>query len=111
MDDVKDGLAAAKARLGSFAKAAPAVMQGFGAISRQATLPGHFSPAQKELIAVSIAVAKGCHDCILYHTEAARKHGADEAGLIEALEIAVEMGGGPAIMYAAKALEAFRALA
>jgi hypothetical protein len=29
---------------------------------------------------------------------------------VEALEIAVEMGGGPAVMYAGKALEAFRTL-
>ena len=111
MAEPKDNLAAAKARLGAFAKAAPALMQGFGALSRQATQAGHFSAAQKELIAISIAVAKGCDDCILYHVDAALKHGADEASLIEALEVAVEMGGGPAIMYAGKALEAFRGLA
>ena len=34
-----------------------------------------------------------------------------EADLIEALEVAVEMGGGPAVMYSGKALAAFRALA
>jgi AhpD family alkylhydroperoxidase len=111
MADAKAQLAAAKSRLGGFAKATPAVMQGFGAISRQATAAGGFSSAQKELMAVAIAVAKGCEDCILYHLDAARKHGADEATLIEALEVAVEMGGGPAIMYAGKALESFRALA
>lgn len=110
MAETKEKLAAAKARLGAFAKTAPALMQGFGAISRQATAPGQFSAAQKELMAVAIAVGKGCEDCILYHLDAARKHGADEAALVEALEVAVEMGGGPAIMYGAKALDAFRAL-
>jgi len=111
MADTKEKLAAAKARLGAFAKAAPGLMQGFGAISRQATTPGQFSAAQKELMAVAIAVATGCEDCILYHLDAARRHGADEAALVEALEVAVEMGGGPAIMYSTKALDAFRALA
>jgi AhpD family alkylhydroperoxidase len=111
MADAKTNLAVAKARLGAFAKATPALMQGFGAISRQATAPGSFSAAQKELMAVAIAVAKGCNDCILYHLDAARKNGADEAALVEALEVAVEMGGGPAIMYAGKALDSFRALA
>ena len=111
MTDAKANLAAAKARLGTFAKATPTLMQGFGTISRQATAAGSFSAAQKELMAVAIAVAKGCEDCILYHLDAARKHGADEAALVEALEVAVEMGGGPAIMYAGKALESFRALA
>lgn len=108
MADPKQALAAAKTRLGSFAKASPGVMKGFAEISRAATAPGQFSAAQKELMAVAISVAKGCEDCILYHVDAARRHGADEAALIEALEVAVEMGGGPAVMYAGKALEAFR---
>lgn len=108
MADTTANLSAAKARLGAFAKSAPALMQGFGAISRQATQPGSFTAAQKELVAVAMAVGKGCDDCILYHLDAARRHGASEAELIELLEIAVEMGGGPAVMYAAKALEAFR---
>lgn len=111
MADTTADLSAAKARLGAFAKSAPALMQGFGAISRQATQPGSFSAAQKELIAVAIAVGKGCEDCILYHLDAARKHGAGESDLMEVLEVAVEMGGGPAVMYGAKALEAFRRLA
>lgn len=109
-DTTAADLAAAKARLGAFAKAAPGVMQGFAAISRQANSAGSFTPAQKELLAVALAVAKGCGDCILYHVDAARRHGAAEAELVEALEVAVEMGGGPALMYAAKALETFRAL-
>ncbi|SED16102.1 carboxymuconolactone decarboxylase family protein [Rhodobacter sp. 24-YEA-8] len=108
METTKDKLTAAKSRLAAFAKATPALMQGFGAVSKQATAAGSFTTGQKELIAVAIAVAKGCDDCILYHLDAARKHGVDEAALIEALEIAVEMGGGPAVMYGAKALDNFR---
>ena len=111
MSDPHADLAAAKARLSGFARSAPVLMQGFAALSRQATQPGSFSAAQKELVATAIAVAKGCEDCILYHLDAARRHGATEAELVEALEVAVEMGGGPAIMYAGKALEAFRKLA
>lgn len=104
-----DRLKAAKQRMGAFAKSAPELMRGFAAVSQAATKPGHFSAADRELLAVSIAVATGCDDCILYHIDAARRHGADEAALIEVLEVAVEMGGGPAVMYAGKALEAFRA--
>jgi AhpD family alkylhydroperoxidase len=110
MADTKEALVAAKARLGAFVKTSPALMKGFAEVSRAATAPGAFSAAQKELIAVSIAVATRCEDCILYHVDAARRHGADEAALVEALEVAVEMGGGPAVMYAGKALEAFRTL-
>lgn len=108
MADLRQALAATKARLGAFAKASPGVMKGVAEISRAASAPGQFDTAQKELMAVAISVAKGCEDCILYHVDAAKRHGASEAALVEALEVAVEMGGGPAVMYAGKALEAFR---
>lgn len=110
MPDTKADLTAAKARLAAFSRTAPALMQGFGAVSRAATAPGRFDAAERELIALAIAAAKGCEDCLLYHAEAARRHGADEGQLVEALEVAVEMGGGPAVMYAAKALQIFRDL-
>lgn len=106
----KERLTAAKARLGAFAKESPSLFQGFQKISSAASRDGIFSAAQKELMATAIAVTEGCEDCILYHVEAAKRHGAQEDALIEALEVAVEMGGGPAIMYAGKALEAFRTL-
>ena len=106
----KDKLNAAKARLGAFAKTSPALFEGFAKISKTATRDGSFSAAQKELIATALAVNQGCDDCIVYHVDAAKRHGADEAALVEALEVAVEMGGGPALMYAGKALEAFREL-
>ena len=108
--DTKQRLTAAKGRMGAFAKTAPGLMEGFAKVSKAATAGGRFSPAQKELIATAIAVAKGCEDCILYHVDGARRHGAEEGDLVEALEVAVEMGGGPALMYAGKALDAFRGL-
>lgn len=106
----KDDLTAAKTRMGAFAKCSPDLFDGFSKLSKAATRNGSFTSAQKELIATAIAVTQGCEDCILYHVEAACRHGADEAALIEALDVAVEMGGGPAIMYAGKALDAFRTL-
>jgi AhpD family alkylhydroperoxidase len=110
MDGTKEKLNAAKGRLGAFSKASPALFEGFTKISKTATRVGTFTTAQKELIATTVAVTQGCEDCILYHVDAAKRQGADEAALIEALEVAVEMGGGPAVMYAGKALEAFRNL-
>ena len=104
----KDKLNAAKARLGAFAKTSPALFEGFSKISQTATREGNFTAAQKELIATAVAVSQGCDDCIVYHVDTAKRHGADEAALVEALEVAVEMGGGPALMYAGKALDAFR---
>ncbi len=109
-DTVKEKLSAAKARIGAVAKAAPGVMEGFAKVSRAATADGRFTAAQKELIATAIAVVTGCEDCILYHVDGAKRHGAEEADLVDALAVAIEKGGGPAVMYAGKALEAFRGL-
>jgi AhpD family alkylhydroperoxidase len=107
MSDAKEKLNAAKGRLGALAKETPDL---FIKISKTATREGQFTAAQKELVATAVAVTQGCDDCILYHVDAAKRLGADEAILIEALEVAVEMGGGPAVMYAGKALDAFRNL-
>ena len=108
MTDHKEALRNAKSRMGALAKAAPDLFDGFTRVARAATKAGRFSAAQRELIATAISVVEGCEDCLLYHVDGARRHGADEAALIEALEVAIEMGGGPAMMYAGKALEAFR---
>lgn len=111
MTDSADNLRTVRGRIQTFSKAAPELFAGFAAMSKAATAPGTiFDAAQRELLAVAIAVGQGCEDCIVYHVAGAKKHGATEQGLIEALEVAVEMGGGPAVMYGAKALEAFRSL-
>lgn len=109
-DDATARLNAAKERMGAFGKSAGKLMQGFAAMSKAATAPGAFDSGQRELIAVALGVAKGCDDCILYHVDAAKRYGASEAALIEVLEVAVEMGGGPAVVYSGRALEAWRAL-
>lgn len=110
MSEEKERLGAAKRRMGELAKAAPDMMAAFSKVSKVATRGGAFDPGQRELIAVALAVAQGCDDCILYHVDAAKRHGAGEDALIEALEIAVEMGGGPAVMYASQALASWKAL-
>ena len=110
MPDTAEKLKAAQRRIGLLAKASPDLFGGFARVSKVAATAGTFSAAQKELMAVAIAVSKGCEDCIVYHVDAAMKHGAKEAELIEALEVAIEMGGGPAVMYGAKALEIMRSL-
>ncbi len=68
---------------------------------------GNVSTAMKELIAVAIAAARGCDDCIVYHVEEAKKHGADRETLLEVIAVSIEMSGGPGAVYAAKALDAY----
>ena len=58
------------------------------------------------LIALSIAVVVRCGGCIAFHVHDAIKAGATRDEIIEALDVAVLMGGGPALMYVAEAMDA-----
>ena len=57
----------------------------------------------KELISVAVVVR--CEPCILWHIKSASDHGATEEEIVDALKVAVVMGGGPALMHAAKAYD------
>jgi AhpD family alkylhydroperoxidase len=85
----------------------PETMQGFTALALAASRPGALDKKVKELIALAIGVATRCDGCIGFHSEALAKMGAGRAEVEEALGMAVYMGGGPALMYAADAIAAF----
>jgi AhpD family alkylhydroperoxidase len=59
----------------------------------------------KELIAVGISVAKDCESCMQWHIEQAAAAGASFEEILAAIEVAIEMGGGPATVSARFALE------
>lgn len=85
----------------------PETMQGFSAMALAATKTQALDKKTKELIALAIGVATRCDGCIGFHTEALVKLGATRQELEETLGMAVYMGGGPALMYAADAVSAF----
>lgn len=60
----------------------------------------------KELIAVGISVVINCESCMEWHIHQALQSGATEQQVIEAIEIGIEMGGGPATVSARFALKA-----
>jgi AhpD family alkylhydroperoxidase len=57
------------------------------------------------LIAIGISAGVGCEGCIQWHTEYALKHGATEHEIMEAIEVAIEIGGGKAVTTARLAIE------
>jgi AhpD family alkylhydroperoxidase len=59
----------------------------------------------KELIAVGISVATHCESCMQWHIEQAAAAGASPRETLEAVEVGIEMGGGPATVSARFALE------
>jgi AhpD family alkylhydroperoxidase len=85
----------------------PETMQGFSAMAQAATKAGALDRKTKELIALAIGVATRCDGCIGFHTEALARLGATRLEVEEALGMAIYMGGGPSLMYAADALAAF----
>jgi len=66
---------------------------------------GALPKKQKELIAVGISVVTHCDSCMQWHIEQAARSGATSQEVLEAIEVGIEMGGGPATVSARFALE------
>ncbi|KPF91770.1 carboxymuconolactone decarboxylase family protein [Rhodopseudomonas palustris] len=86
---------------------APDVMKGFSAIAQAALKANALDTKTKELIALAISVATRCDGCIGFHAEAAVKQGATRDEIMETMGMAIYMGAGPSVMYAAQAVEAY----
>ena len=86
------------------------VMKSFQSLHHAAIKDGVLSKKTKELIALAIGVAVRCEGCITFHMQALMKLGVKKEEIIETLGTAVLMGGGPSVMYAAKALDAYNEL-
>ena len=85
----------------------PDTMRGFSAMAQAASKDGVLDKKTKELIALALSVGARCDPCVGYHAQALVKFGATREEVAEALGMAVYMGGGPSLMYAAKASAAF----
>lgn len=95
------------ALLRSLRGGAPDVMKAFASIAQAATVSKALDVKTKELIALGIAVAVRCDDCIAFHVRAAVEQGATQEEVSDTLGMAIYMGAGPSVMYASHALEAF----
>lgn len=85
----------------------PDTVTAFSTLSRSAQTAGALDKKHKELLALAIAVAIHCDGCIAYHARGARRTGAERQEVAEALAVAIQMGGGPSLNYAADALRAY----
>lgn len=94
-------------QLSELKKQIPEVMEGFGTMHDSANKDGALSYKTKELIAVALGIASRCEECIGLHLKALIKTGVTRAEVVEMLSVAIYMGGGPSLMYAAKALHAY----
>ena len=94
-------------RMATLRKSIPETMKGFGTMAQSALAAGALSALEKELIALGIGVASHCDACIGFHVKALIKLGVTQEQLMETLGVAVYMGGGPSLMYAAEAVRAY----
>ena len=79
--------------------------QAFLEMERTAYADGALQKKHKELIAVGISVVIDCESCMQWHIEQAAGSGATAREVLEALEVGIEMGGGPATVSVRFALE------
>ncbi len=86
------------------------VYRAFLELERAAFAEGALARKHKELIAVGISVVKDCESCMQWHIEQAAAAGASQAEVLEAVEVGIEMGGGPATVSARFALDVMDAV-
>ena len=107
----KDEITDMRNELRALYKAIPEATGGFSALSKAVKDNGPLSVKEKEYVALGMAVAMRCTPCINFHVEALMKAGASREELGDVLAMAIQMGGGPSVMYAGHALACWDELA
>ncbi len=88
-------------------KLTPDAMKGFSALAKGASSDAVLDKKTKEFIALGIGVSQRCDGCIGFHVKTLKSLGATREEIAEVMAMAVYMGGGPSLMYAADALRAY----
>lgn len=107
MKDYKAITASISGNVRKLKEGIPDTLKGFYDMSGAACKDGALDEKTKEFIALAIGVSTRCDGCIGFHAKALAKLGATKQEVEEVLGMAIYMGGGPSLMYAADALEAF----
>lgn len=82
--------------------------EAFLGMEKAAYSAGALERKYKELIAIGISIVIDCESCLEWHIRQALGTGATEDQVLEAIEVGMEMGGGPATVtsrFALKVLE------
>ena len=88
-----------------FYKKNSTVYKSFVDMEEKAFRDGDLSKMTKELIAIGISVKIDCESCMEWHILQAKEAGATQKQVIEAIEIGIEMGGGPATVSSRFAMD------
>jgi len=72
------------------------VYESFTQMEQVTYASAHLDKKYKEMIAIGISIRINCESCLEWHIKQALDHGASKEEIIEAIEVGIEMGGGPA---------------
>lgn len=75
-------------------------------LEEKAFSEGALNKKTKELMALSISIVTKCEPCMEWHLDQALQAGATNEEIYETIDVAIEMGGGPAGAYARFVLNA-----
>ncbi len=103
----QDSLNETRKSLRNLNGAIPDTARAFGALGKSVKEGGTLDYKTKEFIALGMSIAVRCEPCITLHSEALAKAGATRDEVSDVLAMAIQMGGGPSMMYAAKSLDCF----
>jgi AhpD family alkylhydroperoxidase len=76
------------------------VYRAFLEMEQKTYTDGALQKVQKELIAIGISVAINCESCMEWHIRQALEGGASPDEVLEAIEVGMEMAGGPGTVAA-----------
>ena len=88
---------------------APEIHEAWTRFSRAVFAAGALDEKTKQLIAVAVAHVTQCPYCITGHTKLAKRKGASEEEIMEAIWVAAEMRAGGAYAHSTMALNAMGA--
>jgi AhpD family alkylhydroperoxidase len=93
--------------IGAMARLSPDIVAGYTQISDAGAKTARLDAKTRELIALAVAVTRECDGCIAVHTDAAIKEGATREEVLEALGVAIAANAGTALVFAARAMDAY----
>ena len=94
--------------MNKYGQESPDTMAGVMKLHKAASEEGALSSKVKELIALGIAIVVRCDGCIAFHVHDALEAGASKDEIVDAIGVAILMGGGPAVVYGSQAFKALK---
>jgi len=91
-----DKLSATRQGLRNLNGAIPEASRAFGELGKAVKQGGVLDFKTKEFVALGIAIATHCEDCIGLHIQALIRAGASREEVADVLAMTIQMGGGPA---------------